>query len=293
VAHAIREHRATVVHAHHYSPFVYAALARLWRPRAHVIFTEHGRLSDEPPSAKRRWANRVLARLSSATVAVSADLRAHLTSEAFPERVVTVIYNGIDPGPPADPRMRRMRRDSLGISDDMLLVGTVARLDPVKNLATLIDAIGQVAGRRRAGLLVIGDGPERQALETIARESAVPAATRFLGHRDDAREWLAACDVYANSSVSEGVSLTILEAMAAGLPVVATAVGGTPEVVDESCGRLVPPRSARAMADAIMALAESPALRRDLGRAARARVEDRFTIDRMVADYRAVYERLG
>ncbi len=93
-----------------------------------------------------------------------------------------------------------------------------------------------------------------------------------------------------NSSISEGISLTILEAMAAGLPVIATGVGGTPEVVDESCGRLVPARDTAAIAAMLVSLAEQPALRRQLGRRARQRVETRFTLDRMIGEYRAVYQ---
>ena len=112
---------------------------------------------------------------------------------------------------------------------------------------------------------------------------------RFVGHREDARDLLAACDLYANSSISEGISLTILEAMAAGLPVVATRVGGTPEIVDATCGRLVPSRDPRALADALTALAADAALREPLGRQARARVEQRFTLDRMVREYRDTY----
>jgi glycosyltransferase involved in cell wall biosynthesis len=291
VADAIRQHRASVVHAHQYSPFVYAALARLWLPRTRIVFTEHGRLSDRPPSRKRRMANQVLARLSSATFTVSSELRDHLVAEGFPARAVGVIYNGIELGPAPDPSARRLRREMLGVSDDTLVIGTIARLDPVKDLATLIRATARLAGRRPAGLLIVGDGPERQALEAVARETSAASAIRFVGHRDDAREWLQACDVFANSSISEGVSLTILEAMAAGLPVVATKVGGTPEVVDETCGRLVPARDVDAMAVAIERLAEAPALRLSLGQAARARVEERFTIERMVEEYRRAYGR--
>ena len=289
VADAIRQHRASVVHAHQYSPFVYAALARVWLPRTRVVFTEHGRLSDHPPSRKRRMANQMLARLSSATFTVSSELRDHLVAEGFPAGAVEVIYNGIELGPAPDPDVRRLRRESLGVSDDTLTIGTVARLDPVKDLATLIHATASLAGRRPAALVVVGDGPERAALEAVARETQNPPAIHFLGHRADAREGLQACDIYANSSISEGVSLTILEAMAAGLPVVATNVGGTPEVVDDTCGRLVPARNVGALAGAMEALAEAPALRRALGQAARARVAERFTIERMVEEYRRAY----
>ncbi len=133
---------------------------------------------------------------------------------------------------------------------DALVVGTVARLDPVKHLQTLVEAVAQLAHRgRQVHVLVIGDGPERDSLERETRARRLEHAVHFLGHRDDARAWLPGMDVYVNSSISEGISLTILEAMAAGVPVVATAVGGTPEIVTDEVGRLVPARDPSALAD--------------------------------------------
>jgi glycosyltransferase involved in cell wall biosynthesis len=183
----------------------------------------------------------------------------------------------------------RVRRE-LGIADDAVVVGTIARLDPVKDLHTLIRAVGRQGPQRGPMvLLVIGDGSERAQLEASAREVGHGSSVRFLGHREDARDLLAACDLYANSSISEGISLTILEAMAAGLPVVATRVGGTPEIVDATCGRLVPSRDPDALASTLAALAADGALRRTLGGKARTRVEQRFTLDRMIREYRDAY----
>jgi glycosyltransferase involved in cell wall biosynthesis len=113
---------------------------------------------------------------------------------------------------------------------------------------------------------------------------------RFLGNRTDVRQLLPAFDIYVNSSISEGISLTILEAMAAGLPVVATNVGGTSEVIEDGCtGLLVPARDAAAIGDALVALVAAPERRQTIGRAARAAIEDRFTIDGMVAAYERLY----
>jgi glycosyltransferase involved in cell wall biosynthesis len=219
---------------------------------------------------------------------VSADLKRHIVAEGFSQNQVAVIYNGIEVGPLPTPELRaRVRRD-LGVSDDTIVVGTVARLDPVKDLDTLITALGHAHTGPRLMLLVIGDGQERARLETLARGQTQFDA-RFLGHRDDARDLLAGFDIYANSSIHEGVSLTILEGMAAGLPVIATTVGGNPEVIDASCGRLVPPRSPDAIASAIVELGSNRALRVRLGESGRRRVEDRFRIERMVADYAVLY----
>jgi glycosyltransferase involved in cell wall biosynthesis len=293
VAQAARAHRATVLHAHHYSPFVYSALARLAGSGARVVFTEHGRLSDAGPSSKRRTANRLFARLADRTFAVSENVKAHLVGEGFPAERVGVIYNGIAIGALPDAGARARVRGQLGVDAGTCVVGTTARLDAVKDLGTLLRAVAAVPAELRLLLVIIGDGAERTALDDLTRTLAVEDRVRFLGYRADARDWLAGCDLYANSSISEGVSLTILEAMAAGLPVVATAVGGTPEVVDASCGRLVPPRDPAAFGAILRNLAENPELREKLGRHGRMRVETQFSLDRMVRAYGNIYARLA
>ncbi len=289
VAAVARRHDATVIHAHHYSPFVYSCLSRFWRPGTRVIFTEHGRLSDAPPSAKRRLVNKLLARFPSRVFTVSEDLKQHLVGEGFAPGALEVIYNGIEVGPLPEPAARADVRRTLGVTDDTLVVATIARLDPVKDLGTLLAAVAKVRAAVPIFAAIVGDGPERPALEARARQLGISEHVRFLGHREDARQWLAGSDVYVNCSISEGVSLTILEAMAAALPVVATKVGGTPEVVDRDSGQLIPPRDPSALAAALLELARDPGARGRLGSSARRRLEDRFTIDRMVRQYRDVY----
>jgi L-malate glycosyltransferase len=292
IAQAAAAHRATVIHAHHYSPFVYSCVARLWKPGVGVVFTEHGRLSDSPPSPKRRLANRILASFPRAVCAVSAELGAHLVAEGFPQSRVQVVHNGIDVGPLPTAADRHEVRAALGANDDVIVVGSVARLDPVKDLGSLLHAAAMLRTTGHKVLVaLVGDGPERPALEQLAGTLGIAGDVRFLGHRDDARRWLAGWDVYVNCSVSEGVSLTILEAMAAALPVVATAVGGTPEVLDEASGVLAPSRDPAALAGALAALIRDPALRTRLAAGARARVEASFTLDRMVRSYAGIYRR--
>ena len=293
VADVARKHRADVLHAHHYSPFVYSCLSRAFYPHARVVFTEHGRLSDAGPSRKRRVANQLLAPFAHRVCTVSEDVRQHIAAEGFSRSNVTVVYNGIDIGPrPGDAERLRIRT-ALQIDSDTIVVATIARLDPVKDIRTLIQAAAIASNRSRLSLLIIGDGAERRELEAFAAREHGSLDVRFMGHRDDARDWLAGCDIYANSSITEGVSLTILEAMAAMLPIVATRVGGTPEVVDDASGILVPPRQPEALAAAIVRMAADPGLRASAGAAARARAESRFTLDRMVAEYRDVYHAAG
>jgi glycosyltransferase involved in cell wall biosynthesis len=295
IARVADEHGVSVIHSHHYSPFVYGRIATFLNRRLRLIFTEHGRYSDAPPITKRKVANTLLARLPGPMFAVSLALREHMIAEGFPARRVGVIHNGIDPGPVPDDSQRRDARRRLGVPDDAFVVGTAARLDPVKDLGTLIAAIGLLRARvPSAMLVVVGEGEERPALEAAIRERQLSGAVRLMGYDPQVRGLLPGMDVYVNSSVSEGVSLTILEAMAAALPVVATQVGGTPEVVlHGTTGVLVEARSPQAIATALEALAGDPARRRSYGLAGRARVEEAFTIDRMVADYAREYRALG
>lgn len=286
---AAQQSKATVLHCHQYTPFVYGALARMARPGLRLVFTEHGRLSDAPPSSKRRLVNPLLSRVATRIASVSHDLERHMVAEGLPDSRIDVIHNGIEVGP-LDRTSREAIRRELGIADDRIVIGSVARLDPVKHLQALVEAVELLSGRGTpVSAVIVGDGPERAALEQQARTRGLEAGVHFTGHRDDARRYLQAMDIYVNSSISEGISLTILEAMAAGLPVVATAVGGTPEIVDGEVGRLVPSRDGSALADAIAQLSAQAPLRATLGDAARKRVIDRFTIEAMVDRYFELY----
>ena len=227
IARLARQHRADVVHCHHYSPFVYGCLSRLWAPYVSVLFTEHGRLSDARPSRKRRVANAWFSRVPSAVFAVSEDLKRHIVAEGFSDRAVRVIHNGIDMSLTHDAATRTRVRAQIGADDAAVVVGTVARLDPVKDLGTLIAALAKLDGEPTIQLVIVGDGSERPALTTMVERNGLSGRVWFAGHREDARDWLQGCDIYANSSIGEGISLTILEAMAARLPIVATRVGGT------------------------------------------------------------------
>lgn len=286
-----RRHHATVLHCHHYSPFVYGRLASLLVPGSRVVFTEHGRLSDAPPSAKRRAATRLLAAGVPHLYAVSHDLRRHLLDEGFPARM-GVVWNGIDAGGPPSPESRAAARAALAARPDDRVIGTVGRLDPVKDFTTLARAFA-VAWRRdpRLRLVIAGEGPERPAIEGVLAAEGLGDAARLLGHREDVAALLPGLDVYANSSITEGISLTILEAMAAARPVIVTAVGGNPEVVeDEATGLLCPARAPEALAAALGRLAGDPALAARLGAAGRGRVLEHFTLDRMVERYAGIYE---
>jgi glycosyltransferase involved in cell wall biosynthesis len=281
-----------VLHCHQYSPFVYGRIAKMWRPELRLIYTEHGRLSDAPPSWKRRAVNPYLSRFDGSIVAVSDDLRQYMVDARFPRAQVSVVHNGIETGPLPGPAQRLRARQALGVSDDTFVLASVARLDPVKDFMSLLEAYAEI--RRevpRSRLVIVGNGSERAVLEARAEREDLAGAVDFLGMRSDVRALLPGADLYLNSSISEGVSITILEAMAAGVPVIATSVGGTPEVLASgAAGILVPPRHPARLAQAAVALSSSAAARGRLAAIARRRVESSFTIQRMVAEYVRLYQ---
>ena len=284
-----------VLHCHQYSPFVYGRIAAMWNRRLRIVYTEHGRLSDEPPTWKRRLVNPLLSYFDGSIIAVSHELRDYMIQSRFPRERVRVIHNGIEPASAASPLDRRKARMLLGLDERGFVVTTVARLDPVKDLVTLLDAFAAVRKRvPGARLVIVGDGPERQRLDARAAQDDLAGSVQITGYRSDVRALLPAADVYASSSISEGVSITILEAMATGIPVVATAVGGTPEILSDGTGGiLVPSRDPAQMAAAIASLAEDHRRRGALAAAARRRLETSFTLDRMVDDYARSYRGLA
>ncbi len=287
-----RDMRADVLHCHHYSPFVYGRLASYLAPGTRTVYTEHGRLSDSPPSAKRRLANRLIMAGARDLYAVSHDLRAHLLQEAVPDRM-QVIWNGIEPGDAPTPAAREAARALLGAGPGDRVVGAVGRLDPVKDFVMLVEAVALAARTRpELRLAIVGDGPERAAIELAIARLDAGEHVRLLGHRDDARALLPGVDLFANSSTSEGISLTLLEAMAAERPIVATRVGGTSEVVVAGeTGLLAPARDAAGFAAALVEAAADPSRAAAWGRAGRQRLLAHFTIDEMVRRYEAVYRR--
>lgn len=298
LARELRARRIEVVHAHQYTPFFYAALGSLLagsRPR--LILTEHGRHFPDVVSPLRRAVNRlILAPLADAINAVCHfSARALCRMDGFAGGRIDVIENGIELERYESVEDRVTLRWQLGLDPSRRYIANVARLHPVKDQATLVRAFATVAARREdADLLLIGDGARRSELETLVRELNLETRVRFLGVRRDVPDLLRAVDVFALTSLSEAASLTLLEAMAAGLPVVVTAVGGNPEIVrDGREGLLVPRGDAAATGSALLHLLDSPSYATTLGEAGRKRVRERYQLERTVTAYGDLYQRLA
>jgi glycosyltransferase involved in cell wall biosynthesis len=206
---------------------------------------------------------------------------------------IHVIRNGVDLGR-FDNSTRAASRAALGLRPDELVLGTVGRLVPVKDQATMLRAFAIL---KAAGLaftaLIAGTGPLREQLESLAAILKLDNV-RFLGNRDDVPQVLAAMDIFVLSSESEGLSNTIQEAMATGLAVVATHVGGADELVDhERTGLLVPPHDPQKIAEAIGLLVRNAAWRQNLATAAAEKARREFGIDRMLQEYERMYLDVG
>lgn len=291
----LKKERICLVHAHGYRAGWVGRIAARLAGAPVVLYTVHSSMLHNPwPRWKARFFLRLdgcLARFTNRIITVSDDLRRELIEQGrVPAELVITIYNGLKfeggfAAAGAD------LRAELGLSPETLLVGTVARLAPQKGIPVLIKAAARLAHRRAVRFVVVGDGPLRQELELQARASGAPVV--FPGFRDDVPNVLRALDIFVLPSLTEGLPYVILEAMATGLPVVATRVGGIPEVIrDRETGLLVAPGSEEELVLAVEALLDSEDLRKNLGAAAREHVRQHFTEEKMIRETLAVYEKL-
>jgi len=295
LARLFRQLRSDIVHSRNWGTVDAVLAARLAGVPA-VVHGEHGYDSDDP-EGRNRWKRRVrraCGGLIDRFVVVSDDLHRWLTSRVgIPERKVVKIANGVDIQRFAPGDGATVRRE-LNLPTDAFVVGTVGRLEAVKNQASLIRAFATLAVTHPEVVLVIaGDGRCRSSLEDLARQSNVATRVRFLGERSDVPRLLQAMDVFVLPSVAEGMSNTLLEAMASGLPIVATRVGGSPEVVADGINGLLVESLPEALAAAIERYVNEPPVRSQHGIASRRRAAEVFSLERMRGAYAGLYRQLG
>lgn len=281
---ALRSHRVNVIQYFEWRAGLIALLAARAAGGCRVVAARRS-------VPKERGVQRLLAELvmrAADRIIVNAEL---LRPSGRAGERTDVIPSGVDTDRFAPTAERVVAKRRLGVDDARPLIGTVGRLEPRKGTATLLAALASVrAAGHDATLVVVGEGPLRAELVAAAERLGVEPHVRLLGDRSDVRDILAALDVFVLPSRTEGMSNALLEAMATALPVVATAVGGTPEVVtDGRSGLLVPADDADAMAAAIGRVLENPAWAGELGAAARQTAEEHFGARRMVRRLEAVY----
>ena len=296
LAQHFRRQRTQIVHAHQCTPWFYVALARLLYPTPRLLLEEHGRFFPEVENWKRVWFNRwIIKPLTHRVVAVSKDIRERLRRyEGLQHQAITVVYNGVTPEPLLDAATKAALRYEWGFTAENFVIGTVGRFDPIKNLPLLVNGLARakVEAPNIQGLLV-GDGPEFGATQDLIKQLYLVDRVRLTGFRDDARKLVQCMDLFVLSSFSEGTSMALLEAMAAGVPVVVTAVGGNPEVVTEGqTGWVIPSGSVDALTTAMLEAINHPEKRRAFAFAGQQRFEERFTFGRMIEAYRQIYHEM-
>ena len=288
-----RRERPHIVHTHAWGTLIEGLIAARMAAVPIVVHGEHGTL-------QLRWRQRLFQRYAWSHVdrllSVSTRLAERMAHQvAFPPDRIQTIHNGVE----LSRFQRRITPDEarreLGLPASTPVVGAVGRLVPVKDHVSLVEAVAMLGRNGLQAILVIaGEGPERETIRGRASALGIEHQVRLLGHRTDIQTVFAALDVFVLSSQSEGLNNTILEAMAAGLPVVATRVGGADEmVIDGVTGLLVPPGSPEKIAEALSRLLSDASARLAMGQAGRARAETEFDLGRTLLKYEHMYIKLA
>jgi glycosyltransferase involved in cell wall biosynthesis len=294
LARTVRQRKIDVLHSHMFRASLFASPIGTLCGVPVIIETTHVRETWRKGWFKSKFiVDRAISHLIDRYIAVSeANSRYLIGQKGIPEKKVSVIQNGcsierVDP-PRAHPEGIR---ESLGFSKGDLVLLVMARLEPQKGHRILLQALSLLRAEFPSiRLICLGTGALKDELTKTARDLGLENIVRFVGFRSNVGDWLAAVDIGVLPSFYEGLPLTAVETLAAGIPLVATAVDGTPEVViDGETGHLVPPGDPAAMADAIGRLARQPELRRKFALAGRARVLKRFTIQRQVEQTSNLY----
>jgi len=287
----VRNERVAVIHTHEFTANAYGSLMGqiLGVP---VVATVHGK-SYYADRLKRRMAYRYVSRVSR-MVAVSEDLKRFIVRRAgVAEHRVSVVYNGVDASEPPPAERSSAIRAELRLDGYEHVIGAVGSLYPVKGHIHLIRALPEILrASPRTLLLLVGEGELEQTLKAEAAKLRLGEHVRFLGFRSDVPALLSLLDVFVLPSLSEGLSMALLEAMAAGKPVVVTRVGGNPEVViDGDTGFLIDAESPESISHRVLQLLSDKAQAARMGERGRRRAHERFSFRATVDQYQRYYEQ--
>jgi glycosyltransferase involved in cell wall biosynthesis len=289
----IRRGQFDIVHCHQYTPYFYGFLASIGT-QAKVVLTEHGRFHPDRYRYKALIINPLMSLMTPAIVAISRSTRKSLARYEFiPPWKIQVIYNGINGLENSLEGVADVRKE-LCIPSDAFVVGTVSRLDPVKNQPMMVRAFKRLLSKNsNAWLLLVGDGPDRKMLELLVNELGLSERVIFTGFINEPVNYLAAMNLFLLSSYTEGTSMTLLEAMSLGIPAVVTDVGGNPEVVkDGVTGYLVPSNDDEMFANAIIRLGSDPSLAQKFSENSKKKFSQCFSVKTMTENYFKLYKLL-
>lgn len=293
LAQQFRRHRIHIAHTHSWATLLEGVIGAKMALVPIVIHGEHGTIKADTNA--HIYVQRVVWRIADRVLSVSEELRERLCrSIGFPKERIDVIANGVDLIGSRPLQSDIDLRATLGLPPKAFVFGAVGRLVPVKGYPVLLKACRQVfRDIPEAYLLIAGAGPLRHELDQMAKDYRIAERVKFLGWQPDVQAVLRALDLFVLASHSEGMSNTILEAMASGLPVVATNVGGNPElVIPGDTGLLVPHGDPSALAEALIGLMRDPASRSRMGRRSRQRALENFSMETMARNYSSLYLKM-
>ncbi|WP_022668843.1 glycosyltransferase [Desulfospira joergensenii] len=291
LARVLKKLKPDIVHTRNWSGMDGVLAARLANIKT-VVHGEHGWDLEDPfgKNSKRVFVRRFFSRWIKEYTCVSVQMKTWLEREIRVPNRVTQIYNGVDTGVYRPDGVEADIRSKYNISNSAPLIGIVARLDPIKDHMTLFHAFSIVKKQiPEAKLLVIGDGPQKKILEEKAGEGVI-----FLGNCPDVPDIMRSLTVFTLTSLNEGISNTLLEAMATGLPIVATRVGGNTEIIANGvAGSLIDPGNPKQLADALLDYLMNEGKRLQHGRMARKTAGSDYSLQSMVEKYEKVYGRVA
>jgi len=289
----LRQQRPHIVQTHNWATLLEGFLGAKLAGVPLIVHAEHGTIESR---ARNLFLQRHLWKKVHRVLCVSQAHRRRLADTVrFPYQRLQPILNGVDTSLFAPrPGDRKSLRTQLGLKPECLYIGTVGNLRPVKNHALLLRVSQQVCRRyQNVRFVLIGHGPLREQLAAYAQELGIQHQVQFLGTRADIPELLNALDIFVLPSLSEGLPMSVLEAMACGLPVVATQVGGLPEVIEDGkTGLLVPSQDEQQLTLALEVLIQHEKQRKVLGEQGRKRVVEHFSVQKMTNEYQELYESL-
>ncbi|MDP5030981.1 glycosyltransferase [Paraglaciecola sp.] len=288
----LKQNNIDVIHCHQYTPWVYGVLAAFGL-KTKVIFTEHGRFYPDSSSWKRKLVNPWLCKITDHITSISkATKQALIDFENIPKDQIQVIYNGIKPLAYSENEVTLLKQ-KFKISENAKILGTVARLDPIKNQCMMVEAFSIVLRKFPSTyLFIVGDGDERQKLENLVDTLQIRKNVIFTGYIFKPANYIAMMDIFLLSSLSEGTSMTLLEAMSLGKPSVVTDAGGNSEIIiNRLNGFTTENDNSAAFADAIEAILNKHDLNEFQHEAYRI-FNSYFSIDLCLGHYSKLYENL-
>jgi len=289
----ITQHNIDILHCHQYTPWVYGALAAIGT-KTKIIFTEHGRFYPDRSSWKRKYVNPLLTFITDSITAISkATKQALVDFEYIPDHKINVVYNGIAPVV-VNPAQTVKLKQELKINNSTKVIGTIARLDSIKNHSMMFKAFKRVLDTfPNTVLLLIGDGEERDNLESLVDESGIRENVIFTGYISRPGTYLDAMDIFLLPSLSEGTSMTLLEAMSLLKPCVVTDAGGNREIINNNYNGIVTENdNVEEFSNGILELLGNAAKLKEMGESSLLRFNKSFTVSHMVREYQKIYNSL-